>query len=257
MPEALEIRLGGLDFYGRPGRGPLTIVKDGLDGWDDGVAMRGEKTGRTQAHGAYFEPRHQEPRTITMNGLIMAGSDVEQETVGNQVSGLLADGLEDMIEVAKAGKPSWAMCSLDVASVNPRRGTFWSDFQIVLWCADPRKFGEVRKFTAAVGAPTVAFQWGNHPATPTFIVRGDMPGGYTITIDGWDYQVLIPLTSAAPHRIDYNDGVLRRDGIVINGNLGITNLTTVPKDGRRVGFGLYPITSGTGYAEMFLPETYI
>jgi hypothetical protein len=91
---------------------------------------------------------------------------------------------------------------------------------------------------------------------PSFIVRGDMPGGWTLTVNGWNYTVTKPLVSGAPHRVDYNNGRLFVNGTLSQGNLGNTNTTPIPP-GQSVGVGLYPNSTGTGSADMTITDTYI
>lgn len=256
MPDGLEIRVDGLTINGRPGLGPFVVVKDGLDGWDDGVSMRGDKAARPQAHGSFVLPRWQESRTVTINGIILARNAAEQELLGNRLSGLLVGGSEGRVQVSKGGKVQWAMASLDSCSVDPRRGETRSDFQLQLWCADARKYGDSKTYAVATGSPVNVSHRGNYNAMPSFIIRGDMPGGYTITVDGWNYTVTRALVAGAPHRVDYNNGRLYVNGTLTQGNLGNTNRAPIPP-GQSVGVGLYPVTTGSGSADMTVIDTYI
>lgn len=255
MGDELKIVIGGVEMFGRPGLGPFAIVKDGLDGWDDGLAMRGEKSARPRAHGSYKLPRYRDSRTVTITGIILAGTNGEQEMFGDRLSGLLADGETGRLQVTKGGRTLWADATLDSCSVDPRRGSTWSDFQLQLWCADGRKFGNTKDHTATTAAPAQVSHRGNAGATPTITVTGSMPGGYTITVDGWDYEVTVPLFSHTPHYIDYGTGKLRKGGLIVQDNVGTTNVTTI-RPGQKVGFGIYPRTTGTGTAVMALTDTF-
>ncbi|MET3349648.1 UNVERIFIED_ORG: hypothetical protein ABID57_001320 [Arthrobacter sp. UYEF1] len=224
MPDELVVMIDGLEMFGRPGLGPFSIVKDGLDGWDDGVAMKGGKVDRPQAHGSFTLPRFQESRTITATGIILATNALEQELAGNRISGLLAHGGTGRIQVKKAGRITWADASLDGTSVDPRRGSFKSDYQIQLWCPDPRKFGDLNSEAFGTGAPAGAHHRGNAAAAPVVTVDGPVLGGYTITGPAGElYTVAGDLPSGTVHTIDMNDGLLRVNGSI---SAGVGKVTT-------------------------------
>jgi len=65
-----------------------------------------------------------------------------------------------------------------------------------------------------------------------------------------------PLVTGQPHRVDYNNGRLYVNGVLSQGNLGNTNTTPIPP-GQSVGVGLYPVTTGSGSADMTIVDTYI
>lgn len=218
MPDELVVTVEGLEMFGRPGLGPFSIVKDGLDGWDDGVSMKGGKVERPQAHGSFTLPRFQESRTVTMTGIILATNAMDQELAGNRISGLLAHGGTGRIQVKKAGRTTWALGSLDSASVDPRRGSYKSDYQIQLWCADPRKFGDLNSEPFGTGAAAGSHHWGNAAAAPVITVDGPVTGGYTITGPGGElYTVAGDVPGGTVHTIDLNDGLLRVNGSISAG----------------------------------------
>jgi hypothetical protein len=256
MDDDLVVTVGGLSMYGRPGLGPFTILEKGLDGWDDGVVMRGDKTAQPQKHGSRTVPRFQESRTVTITGLIIASSPQELGWARNRLAGVLAGGGIGRIQVARSADVQWADASLDQISIDPRRGARKADFQIQLWCPDARKFGEMHTYAASVGSPATAFHLGNYVAMPRFTVAGSMPGGYTLWIQGVPFVVTRPLVSGAPHTIDYNDGRLRIGGGIIHGGLGVTNTLGIQPGGTAL-VEITPVTTGTGTASMTLLDTYI
>lgn len=256
MSKGLKVTIAGLDFYGE-GLHELQIKPDGgFEGWDDGVDMRLENTARPQAHGSFDLPVFRDSRTVALSGNVFADSPEHLTQLQNSITGVLAGGQRDVIQVEQDGEVQWANCRLAAKTMFTREGTDWGTYQIQVWCPDSRKFGRAETYTAAVGAPLEVGHRGNYPATPSFVVRGNFPGGYTITLDGWNYTVTVPVTSGgSAHYIDYNTGHLVINGTIRQNSIGETNVTTVPP-GKTVGFGLYPVTTGTGTAEMLLPDTY-
>lgn len=251
----LRVNVAGLDFFGDAG--PFLIGPDGFEGWDEGVDMRLEKTGRPQAHGSYGLPGFQESRVVSVSGNVLADSPAQLSYLKERLLGILAGGQSGRIQVARPWGTQWADCQLGAKTRFAERGGKNSGtFQIQLWCADPRKFGEVQSFTLPANTPTVVFHRGNYEATPYITVSGSMPGGYTLTVAGWNYAVSRPLVSGTPHVIDYNDGRLRINGSVVQNSIGNTNLATIPP-GASITCALYATSGGTGTAVMSLPDTYI
>ncbi|AOY72045.1 hypothetical protein ARZXY2_2515 [Arthrobacter sp. ZXY-2] len=258
MDDELELIVAGLAMFGRPGLGPFVIIKDGLDGWNDGIALRGDKTARPQAHGSLSKKRYQESRTVTMTGKILAPSVADREMLMNELSGLLADGSEGRIQVKKGGITQWANASRDSLSIDPIHGTTNADFQLQLWCPDPRKFGrENGPFIATVGAGVNGVRhYGNYPAPPRFTVTGNMPGGYVLTIKGQVFTVVKPLLAGETHFIDYDNGRLRVNGAVFHGGVGY-GFTPHVTPGVPTAISIAPRTTGTGTASLSLLDTYI
>jgi hypothetical protein len=256
MTDGLRVTIAGLDFYGQGSDG-FIISPDGFSGWDDGVDMRLENTARPGAHGSFNLPVFQDARTVSISGNAFADSGRELDALSDRFTGLLAGGQVGRIQVEKRGVGRWTDCRLAAKPMFTEvGGQDCASFQIQVWCPDPRKFGESKTIAVDTGSPISVFHRGNYNAMPSFIVRGDMPGGWTLTVNGWNYTVTKPLVSGAPHRVDYNNGRLYVNGTLSQGNLGNTNTTPIPP-GQSVGVGLYPVTTGTGSADMTITDTYI
>jgi hypothetical protein len=235
----------------------FVISPDGFVGWDDGVDMRLEKTARPQAHGSFDLPGYQDARTVAISGSVFADSNARLRHLRSRLTGVLAGGQSGRIQVDRDGDVQWADCRLASKTMfTESGGQEIATFQIQLWCPDPRKFGESRKFTASVGSPVTAFHWGNYQAAPKFVVSGSMPGGYTLWVRGIPFVVTRALTSGAPHTIDYDDGRLRIGGAVIHGGLGATSTPGV-LPGVAALVDVTPNTTGTATAAMTLLDTYI
>ncbi|QSZ49414.1 hypothetical protein [Arthrobacter sp. D5-1] len=260
MLDELYVVVDGLEFHGRPGLGPFTITKDGLDGWTDSVPLRGEKLAWPQGHGSLVLPRYQESRSVTITGAILGKNLADREIQMNTLSGLLAYGQLGRVQVTKGGLTQWTDASRDSLSIDEIRGSNNAVFQLQLWCPDPRKFGEPRgPFVASVGSNALnVHHKGNAGATAVFEVAGNMPGGYILTIKGQVFTVTQPLIPGQPHTVDYGDGRVRINGAVIHGGIGygFTPLVT-PGLPTAVSIAPRPPFAGTATATLTLFDTYI
>jgi len=256
MTDGLRVTIAGLDFYGHGSDG-FIISPDGFSGWDDGVDMRLENTARPYANGSFNLPVFQDARTVSVSGNVFADSPRKLAQLRNLLTGLMAGGLTGRIQVERFGDVQWADGRLAAKTMfTERGGQNCASFQVQVWCPDPRKFGDTKTVAVATGAPVSVFHRGNYNATPSFVVKGSMPGGYTITVNGWNYAVTLPLVSGKPHTVDYNNGRLYVNGVLAQNSLGNTNTTPIPP-GISVGVGLYPMTTGSGSADMTITDTYI
>lgn len=257
MSGALRVRIGDVDFFGQ-GLHEFVISPDGFAGWDDGVDMRNNDVPRPQAHGSYDGPGYLSARVVSISGRAIADSNARLRWLRNKLTGLLAAGDTVRMQVDRDGEMTWAYCRLaSKTKFDELGGQNVADFQIQLWCPDPRKFGETRTYTATVGANANGVRhYGNFSATPMFTVAGSMPGGYVLTIMGLNFYVTWPLVSGQPHSINYADGQLWVDGIQIHGGLGITNTPDVPS-GYATALGIVPLTTGTATATLSLVDTFI
>lgn len=257
MSGDLRIRIGNVDFFGQ-GLRELVIEPDGFKGWDDGVDMRISDTPFPQAHGSMNMPGYQSARTISISGKAIGDSNARLRWLRNKVTGILAGGGEGRIQVDRDGEMTWADCRLaSKTKFDERGGTDTADFQIQLWCPDPRKYGETRTWAASVGSNAGGiFHRGNYDATPRFVVSGSMPGGYTLTIKGQVFNVTQPLVSGQPHSIDYGDGRLRIGGAIVHGGIGY-GFTPLITPGVATALSIAPATTGTATATLTLTDTYI
>ncbi|WOH20123.1 hypothetical protein IRJ34_07305 [Paenarthrobacter sp. GOM3] len=258
MSDDLLIVIGGLQLFGRPGVGPLTVVKDGLDGWDDRVPLRGEQKAHPQGPGSYVLPRYPESRSVNITGKVLAQSIPEREREGLQLTGLGADGSLQRIEVTKGGLTQWADAHVDDVDVDPIHGTTNSDYQLTLWCPDPLKYGNTEQYVTTQAAEIGGIiNRGNYPATPSLRVQGTSALGYTVYVMGQPFQVTQPLWFASPHEIDYADGRLRINGVVIHHGLGLTYTPTIPPNTESLLSVTPASAGGTATVTLTLTDTYI
>lgn len=214
--------------------------------------VKGETDDRPNADGEYDLPTYKKARILSLSGTFHARSHAELHEAGIFLTG----ATRGRFQVVGHGPTQWADAKVDgEIEFDPETDTL-ATWVLVLKCPDPRKFGDVQSFTLPANTPTVVFHRGNYEATPVITVSGSMPGGYTLTVAGWNYAVSVPLVSGTPHVIDYNDGRLRINGSVVQNSIGNTNLATIPP-GESVTCALYATSGGTGSAVMKLPDTYI
>jgi hypothetical protein len=240
--------LEGFDEYGEWG-------VHTFEGWWDSPEPKERQVERpVGSDGDMDTPVDYKARYPTLTGIFIADSEAKMFEGMNRFSALLQQ--PSTLEVVGYGRTQWATVKRASGLVITPRTDRVCIWQARVKADDPRKYGASRTFAVATGSPVTAFHRGTYPASPSFIIRGSMPGGYTITVDGWNYTVTKPLVTGFPHRIDYNDGDLYVNGTLTQNSLGNTNLRTIPP-GPGVGVGLYPVSTGSGSADMTVWDTYI
>lgn len=240
--------LEGTDQYGEWG-------VHTFEGWWDSPDVKTRQVERpVGTDGDLDTPVDYQARYPTLTGIFIADSEAKMFEGMNRFSSLLQK--PGRLEVAGYGRNQWATVKRTsglIITPQTDRVCLW---QARVKAPDSRKYGGSWTFVVATGAPINAFHRGTYPATPSFIIRGDIPLGYTITVNGWNYTVTKALQTGKPHRIDYNDGDLYVDGVLTQNSLGNTNVEAIPP-GPGVGVGLYATGAGSGSADMTVFDTYI
>lgn len=202
------------------------IDDDGFEGWNDGSDIRRDETDRPQGHGSFDVPGFLSARVVSLSGTCWADTHQKLMWFRSQLTGLLADGAAGQIVVEEGGQTRWATCRLAtrtgfaVRSEDIRS----AEYQIQVWCANPRQFGETREF--AGGIP--AFHRGNFPAAPVHTVTG-IGADYTINGPaGKQFTVTTPVTDGHPHTIDMATGFLEVDGAVVSGAVTQADVWSIP-----------------------------
>lgn len=252
MSGALKVTVAGMDFFGQ-GMHDFVIEPEGFDGWDDGVDMRLEKTVRPQAHGSFDLPGFQDSRTVAISGHAFADSNKQLRWLRGRVTGLLADGGSGRVQVDRDGDVQWADCRLaSKTKFTELGGNDIASFQIQLWCADARKFGEFTSVPIGTASPAALRHRGNYDASPLVRVDGPVVGAYTVTGPaGEQYTVTGGIASGSQHVIDFNDGLLRVNGVITAALVTTAGLWKVPP-GQKV---TATISNGAGHIELL--DTYI
>lgn len=250
----LRVNVGGLDFFGH--RGPFGIGKDGFTGWDD-QDYRADSTARPNSHGNYPAPAYREPKTVTLNGHIIASGADQLNHYMDLFNGISAEGESEKLTVQRPWGARWA----PVASVVSRKaleigGLNRGTFSLALRIDDPCKYGDQQVETATTAASTYLRNRGNALAWPVVTVTGSMPLGYAVNIGGVKVDVLADLVSGAPHVIDMKKRRLRVNGVWVYGRLEAASFPAV-RPGLRQSFSLTPFESGSGTATAVFYDTYV
>jgi hypothetical protein len=238
--------LHGVDSFGH-------FLTTQLEGYFDSAPPKLQDTAREWQDGDYDLPVRYGSRPVTIGGRVICASESAAVQARNRLAGLVQGKVR--LQVMDQGEATWADVKLTEPASVKRTGRMVR-FQYHLKAPDARRYGNTQVLAVATGSPIGVSHRGTYNATPSFIVRGDMPGGWTLTVDGWDYTVTRALVTGAPHRVDYNNGRLYVNGTLTQGNLGNTNRAPIPP-GVTVGVGLYPVSTGSGSADMTITDTFI
>lgn len=231
------------------------IDGDGFEGWDDGVDVRRDEVMRPQAHGSFDVPAFLAARVVSLTGECWASAPDRLLWFGKRLTGLLAGGESGRVVVVQADGSTWATGRLAAKStfVVNSEDTRSAFYQIQLWFADPRRFGESR--TTSGTTSVAAFHYGNFPAAPVLTVTGSKPSGYTITGPaGKTFTTTKPVIAGSPHTIDMATGFLSVGGVVQSGVVTSGDTWAVPG-----GASVTQTLSGSGTATLGVTvrDTYI
>jgi len=244
-----NVRIGPVSISADRVTEGLELGPDGIDGWNDAVDMRREDIAIPQAPGSFDLPGLPAARVLTIAGRCVASSVEKLGWYRSQVTGLLTRGDSGRIVVEEFGLTTWAQCRLASRTKwQAWGGQPYADFQLQLWCPDPRRYGEVRTFPGGAAA----YHYGNFPASPVLTVTGSAAGGYTINgPSGKTFTVTKALVSGHPHTIDMVTGRLTVDGAVQIGAVGRAQTWAIPP-GATVA-----MTSTAGTLTAAVTDTYI
>lgn len=250
---AEQITLDGRNLFGEDRYGDWKTTD--IEGWWDTPDRKSNDSGIDLADGDYDLPEFYEKRLVTIEGRVKTRSHEEQHEAMIRLNGALARG-SGILAVAGHGPTLWARAKLDAATRWTIRTDRYAQFQLRLKCPDPRKFGDARTFTATTDESAPVHHKGNYVATPRFVVYGDMPDGYILSLGGRNFVVTRILSENYPHSIDYRDGRLRVNGQLITGMVAGSNIKLV-EPGLRTTLSLAPRVGGWGRVECTVEDTYI
>lgn len=224
------------------------VDADGFDGWDDGVDYRLSEVEIPQAPGSFDLPTFAGSRRISASGLCHADSDYLLGWYKSQLTGVLADGLAGKVQVEYQGVNSWAMAHRVGSKFKTIVPGTLAQWQLQVWCPDPRKFGDPHTFAGGIPAS----HHGNFIAAPVLTISGDSPSGYTIYgPDGKQFVVTIPLVSGHPHTIDMATGYVTVDGVIVTGAVAQADTWGIP------GGAQVTMTVSAGTLSALVVDTYV
>ncbi|MBG6085886.1 hypothetical protein [Zhihengliuella flava] len=257
------ISLAGFDFL-RPGMVGVvsTIGKNGLKGWWETPDKRGDDTARVMQDGDFPAPRTFGPRMITISGDVSCTSRDALFEFRDRLAGLphlgsgelsvTGHGVSQTATVEQVGGLKWS-------ERNPRAASWSMDLK----APDPRKYGELRvtAWTTASRTSPVSVQVsheGNYPAAPVIEVKGSMTSGFTAWGTGEDsYRSLETVNAGELFEVDFGSGLLRKDGAVVFGQTGYTNLAKVMPGVSRAANVIPATDGGVGQYRVLVRDTYI
>lgn len=248
----LRVNVGGLDFFGH--QGPYAIGKEGFTGWDD-QEYRSASEARANAHGNYPERSYREAKTVNLNGFILANRPDQLNHFMDRFNGILAEGRSEKLTVARPWGARWAPASVVSRKTVEVGGMPRATFSLALSLESPERFGAMEPFSGPIGTAFDVYQRGVLEAWPMLTITGSMPGGYEITLGGHLLEITKGIASGQTHTIDTKTGILRSNGAVVVGGLGITELFTV-KPGLAQSIYSLPRTTGSGTLKVEVTDTY-
>lgn len=221
------------------------------DAWWDSPETKGEDASRPNADGDYDLPIFNQARLPTFNGLLEAVDHDALHEAGNFLTGAMTG----RILVSGHGPAQWAEAKrAGKIRFVPKTDTI-AQWQVSLKCVDPRKYGGSKDVVLTAPQDMIVSHRGNYGAFPRFLVRGSAPSGYDLWGPGGKrYRVVRPLVSGRAHRVEFSDGLLRVDGVLLP-NAAQSDVWAIPP-GPGTSIGISTV-SGTAEATVTVTDTYI
>lgn len=203
-----------------------------LKGWHGGVGVTEAGPQRALGHGAFPQRAYRGPRSVTLEGLIHVEDDAMRDRAEVLTSAALADGDFWPITVTQGALTTWAMVQLDGEIGFTYVGEHAVRVQIPMRTADPYKYGPEKETTLNTPGTGVGLKWdgglftggflrwggsvapgrmtndGTTDAWPVFMVSGEFPEGFTITVNGRSVEWPGVVTKRAPVWVDYGAGTV-------------------------------------------------
>lgn len=265
------------NFDARSPAAPGEWVLEGVSGWYGGVGVRGTSTDRL-GHGTFEQRAFRGDRALTLQATYVAEEPDEREAIERDISGVLWDGTYGSLDVSTEIALS-ADVRLDGEIGVVETGVLAITVQIPLVASDPFLYGkEQTVFLSPVGAgrgleyplfskggvltygTAIAERdsitnGGNATAYDDYLVVGDFPGGWRLTVNRKVIEWPWPTVLAAPV-------LVKMSGQIWIGDANVTDRASVRQwaplaPGATVTPTLTPLQGGTGWAEAHHRDTYI
>jgi hypothetical protein len=139
--------------------GQWIVNPQATTGWYDGVGPRLNLQDAPRSHGAYRANSYNAERTIVVPGKYDGRSIPAAIAARDYVTGLYANGTQQLLTVAGNGISRSAMVEM---GAQPKLSPFVAsnfDFQLTLTAADPRKYGGASISTTGPAASTGGLDW--------------------------------------------------------------------------------------------------
>jgi hypothetical protein len=259
----LLVTIRKLEFRGQgtrtSGAGFFIDKKNGLTGWTDGVDMRRAQIDRPGSHGSFDTRGFMDARTVSIAGWCRGLDEEDLAVWGSKLTGLLADGQATPVVVDHQGQTTWASGRLaSKPKFEPmKEDRSYAAFQLQLWFANPRRFGETHEVSGGIGVPVRTENRGNFKASPVMTIKGNIPGGYSlIGPAGEVFTVTRSVQPGLSHTIDMATGILRIAGTPIYGAIsGFAPTWTMPSG--QISTTTLVAASGTATLTVLVPATFV
>lgn len=250
-----------------------------LHGWAGGVGVRQESIDRL-GHGSFPTPSFRTGRTITLRMVFERDTREDLFQLERDCSGLFHDGgYGELTVVADAQELSCDVClDGDVKPVVHLDGGY-IEVEIPLKSADPFLYapeqvsflhplgtgigleyplfhrGGVLTFGTGVAADDPIRNEGNAEAWPVFLVVGDFPGGFEITVNGRVITWPWPTTKSRPVEVRM-DGAIFEAGSNMTHRASRRDWVSIPPGGV-IAPEFRALQGGEGWCEVHHRNTYI
>ncbi len=251
MSDQKSVFLNGQGLHGNDRLGHWRINQ--LEGWGGSPPVRSQDVERPGADGDYDLPTYYGARPVTLGGRVICTSEAAAIQARNRLTGLVRGLVR--LQIADQGETTWADVKLSDLVDATRKGRLVR-FQYQLRAPDSRKYGNTKDFIRTNGV-VATFHRGNYDAHPTIVVRGTAANGYRLNgPDGKQYRVSRALDTGIPHRIEFTDGLLRVDGVLVSTGVDQADVWPIPA-GQSVDFDINVLNGGTAEATITVTDTYI
>ncbi|MBG6085808.1 phage tail family protein [Zhihengliuella flava] len=257
----MDITLGTTQFPVTLSDGTRVVVRD-ADGWFKSPAPRSDSTVRVGGDGDFPALVTYGPRYVTLIGSVYAVTHAGLHEANMLLSGLLHSGPAELT-VAGHGPTQSAMADRDGGLDWEDHTDTYAKWELSLKAPDPRKYGVLRTtaWTTASRTSPVSVQVsheGNYPAAPVIEVKGSMTSGFTAWGTGADsFRSLETVNAGELFEVDFGSGLLRKDGAVVFGQTGYTNLAKVMPGVSRAANVIPATDGGVGQYRVLVRDTYI
>lgn len=214
-----------------------------IDGWHNGPGVRRDKTPRLWAHGDFTERGWRSGRLITLTGHVRTQTRAEAADFVDLLAATYAEGTSGRFSFEDPDQGTrWADVGLESEPKTDWKLPTRIDWQLELYAADPRKYGQ--SVSDVTGVPVdgggLGFDLftqgtlgvldfgesgdpgfleltnaGSADTGPVFTVTGDCPDGFTITnrVTGARLVYSAPVFVGQPVVLDASYGSVMVDGV--------------------------------------------
>lgn len=132
--------INGLEFVGDGSPGTYTFGRDGLVGWFEGVGVRYERIPRPNGDGEFDVPGYLTGRLITLQGLILTGSDAEFEAAQEALGDIPVRDLVEFTVTTASGTKGAMVRRADKPDVSVNVWGRSASYRLTLFAPSPVRY---------------------------------------------------------------------------------------------------------------------